>query len=78
MPHSQLLHIVIGGELKDVRETEFRDLAAIDFVGAFPNYEEAYKAWKAKAQATVDNALMRYFIIHAHRLLDPETDDHKH
>lgn len=78
MPHSQLLHIVIGGELKDVRGTEFRDLGAIDFVGAYPNYEEAYKAWKAKAQATVDNALMRYFIIHAHRLLDPETDDHQH
>ena len=67
----QLLHIVIGGELKDVGGTEFRDLASVELVGAYPNYEEAKRAWRGKAQATVDNALMRYFIIHAHRLLDP-------
>ncbi len=78
MPHSQLLHLVIGGELKDVASIEFRDLEKVDLVGAYPNYEEAHKAWKAKAQSTVDNAHMRYFIIHAHRLLDPETDDHHH
>ncbi len=70
----QLLHLVIGGELKDVNSTEFRDLNKIDLVGAYPNYEQARIAWKAKAQATVDNALMRYFIIHAHRLLDPSKD----
>jgi hypothetical protein len=70
----QLLHIVIGGELKDVGGSEFRDLSKVEFVGAFPNYDEARKAWKAKAQATVDNALMRYFVIHAHRLLDPNQD----
>ncbi len=70
----QLLHIVIGGELKDVRKHEFRDLSKVEFVGAFPNYAAARKAWLAKAQATVDNALMRYFIVHAHKLLDP-TDD---
>jgi hypothetical protein len=70
----QLLHIVIGGELKDVGGSEFRDLSKVEFVGAYPNYEEARKAWKAKAQATVDNALMRYFVIHAHRLLDPDQD----
>ncbi len=70
----QLLHIVIGGELKDLGGTEFRDLRKVDLVGAFGSYEEARKAWKAKAQATVDNALMRYFIIHAHRLLDPSLD----
>ena len=70
----QLLHLVIGGELKDVNSTEFRDLNKIDLVGAYPNYELARAAWKAKAQATVDNALMRYFIIHAHRLLDPSKD----
>ncbi len=70
----QLLHLVIGGELKDVECVEFRDLDAVDFVGAYPNYQEAYKAWKSKAQATVDNAHMRYFIIHAHRLLDPDGD----
>ena len=71
---AQLLHIVIGGELKDVRKAEFRDLKTVEFVGAFPNYAEAQKAWKAKAQASVDNAHMRYFIIHAHKLIDPEHD----
>lgn len=71
---SQLLHLVIGGELRDLETPVFRDLAQVDFVGAFPNYEEARKAWKAKAQATVDNAHMRYFILHAHRLIDPQAD----
>jgi len=76
--HHQLLHLVIGGELKGVGVNEFRDLTRLDYVGAYPSYAEAFVAWKAKAQATVDNALTRYFIIHAHRLLDPETDDHEH
>ena len=70
----QLLHIVIGGELKGVQSQEFRDPSKIEFVGAYPNYAAAHGAWKARAQATVDNALMRYFIIHAHRLLDPAKD----
>jgi hypothetical protein len=74
----QLLHLVIGGELKDLAGAEFRDLAKVDLVGAYPNYDEAYHAWRAKAQATVDNAHMRYFIIHAHRLLDPSTDTDHH
>ena len=74
MPDKQLLHIVIGGELKDVQDVEFRDLSRVEFVGAFPNYAEAHKAWKSKAQSTVDNALMRYFIIHAHKLLSPDAD----
>lgn len=74
MASKQLLHIVIGGELKDVAGSEFRDLSKIEFVGAYPTYEDARRAWKAKAQATVDNALMRYFVIHAHRLLDPTHD----
>jgi myo-inositol-1(or 4)-monophosphatase len=82
MPDRQLLHLVIGGELKDVGGVEFRDLSKIDMVGAYPSYEAAFRAWQAKAQATVDNALMRYFIIHAHRLLDPATgethDEHSH
>ena len=73
-PQIQLLHLVIGGELKDVDSIEFRDLSQIDFVGAFPNYAAAHQAWKAKAQATVDNAHMRYFIVHAHKLLDPDMD----
>ncbi|MEO0549888.1 MAG: inositol monophosphatase family protein [Pseudomonadota bacterium] len=74
----QLLHIVIGGELKDVTGVEFENLSSIDFVGAFPNYKAAYDAWKGAAQRTVDNAEMRYFILHAHKLLDPETGDHHH
>jgi myo-inositol-1(or 4)-monophosphatase len=76
MPDRQLLHLVIGGELKDVEGTEFRDPADVEFVGAYPSYAEARAAWKARAQATVDNAHMRYFIIHAHRLLDPREDGH--
>jgi hypothetical protein len=76
-PH-QLLHLVIGGELKTIGVNEFRDLTRLDYVGAYPSYAEAFVAWKGKAQATVDNALVRYFIIHAHRLLDPETDGHEH
>lgn len=71
MSDKQLLHLVIGGELKDVAGTEFRDLSKVEFVGAFPTYNDAHAAWKAKAQATVDNAHARYFIIHAHKLLDP-------
>jgi myo-inositol-1(or 4)-monophosphatase len=74
----QLLHIVLGGELQDVKGTAFRDPSKVELVGAYPNYAEAYKAWKSKAQATVDNAHMRYFIIHAHRLLDPDGADHDH
>ncbi len=77
VPDRQLLHIVIGGELKSVDSVEFRDLAKVEMVGAYPNYAEAHAAWRARAQATVDNALMRYFIIHAHRLLDPaKPEDH--
>ena len=72
----QLLHLVIGGEMKQIGKVEFKDLSTIDFVGAFPNYRAAFDAWKAAAQRTVDNAQMRYFILHAHRLLDPETGRH--
>ncbi len=71
----QLLHIVFGGELKEVGGVEFRDLSKIDFVGAFPDYESAHRAWKSRAQSTVDNALMRYVIVHAHRLLNPSLED---
>jgi hypothetical protein len=80
MSDKQLLHLVIGGELNSLEgKPEFRDLTKVDLVGAFPSYEDAVRAWRAKAQETVDNALMRYFIIHAHRLLDPDArDDHEH
>jgi hypothetical protein len=70
----QLLHLVFGGELADLQKVEFKDLDKLDIVGIYPNYAAAYAAWKAKAQQTVDNALMRYFIVHMHRLLDPTTD----
>lgn len=73
---TQLLHLVIGGELSDVSGVTFADLSAVHFVGAFGSYRSAYDAWKAAAQQTVDNARMRYFILHAHRLLDPETGRH--
>jgi len=72
----QLLHLVFGGELTDLESVEFRDLGTLDIVGIYPNYASAYAAWKAKAQQTVDNAHMRYFIVHLHRLLDPQTDRH--
>lgn len=69
--NKQLLHLVFGGELTHLGGTEFRDPSALDLVGVFPDYESARVAWKAKAQASVDNAHMRYFIVHLHRLLDP-------
>ena len=68
----QLLHLVFGGELVDLDRTEFKDVSALDIVGVYPNYASAYAAWKAKAQQTVDNAQIRYFIVHLHRLLDPD------
>jgi hypothetical protein len=72
-PMKQLLHLVFGGELANVASKEFKNLDKLDIVGIYPNYASAYAAWKAKAQGTVDNAEMRYFIVHLHRLLDPET-----
>ncbi len=71
-PAKQLLHLVFGGELKSLTSTEFVNTDGLDLVGIYPNYAEAYKAWKAAAQRTVDNAHVRYFIVHMHRLLDPE------
>ena len=74
MDDKQLLHLVFGGELDNLEECKFRDLNALDIVGVFPDYASAEKAWRAKAQATVDNAHMRYFIVHMHKLLDPDGD----
>jgi hypothetical protein len=68
----QLLHLVFGGELTRLSGAEFRNLDELDIVGIYPDYKSAEVAWKAKAQQTVDNAHMRYFIVHLHRLLDPE------
>jgi hypothetical protein len=73
----QLPHLVFGGELTDLDRVEFKDLDKVDIVGIFPNYASAYAVWKAKAQASVDNAHMRYFIVHLHRLLDPDEAAHR-
>jgi hypothetical protein len=70
----QLLHLVFGGELSSPDTIEFKDLSRLDIVGMYPNYREALAAWRAKAQATVDNAHMRYFVVHIHRLMEPEDD----
>lgn len=72
-PENPLLHLVFGGVLRDVENTVFDDVASLDIVGIFPDYATAYDAWKAKAQATVDRADIRYFIVHLHRFLNPET-----
>ena len=71
-PQKQLLHLVIGGELSDISGVTFANLDQVDIVGVYPNYAKAYDVWKQKAQQTVDNAQTRYFIVHLHRLLDPE------
>ena len=69
----QLLHLVFGGELVSLESNQFRNLDELDIIGIYPSYAEAHKAWKAAAQKSVDNAQMRYFIVHMHRLLDPST-----
>ena len=77
MPDSapqQLLHLVIGGELLDLEHNTFKNLDDVEIVGLYPNYASAHIAWRAKAQSTVDNAQMRYFIVHLHRLLDPNQE----
>lgn len=68
----QILHLVFGGELTALDSVEFRDLSDVQFVGLYPNFAKAREAWKAAAQSTVDNAHMRYFVVHLHRLLQPE------
>jgi hypothetical protein len=73
-PHEQLLHLVFGGELKHGKTDEFKDPSKLHVVGIYPSYAEALKAWTAVARATIDDASVRYFIVHLHRLLHP--DDH--
>jgi hypothetical protein len=70
----QLLHLVFGGELSSPDDITFKDLSRLDIVGMYPNYKEALAVWRAKAQATVDNAHMRYFVVHIHRLMEPEAE----
>jgi hypothetical protein len=69
--NAQLIHLVFGGELDDITGLTFKDLTKLDVVGFFPNYDEAYRAWLGKARETIDNAQMRYFIVHLHKILDP-------
>ena len=71
----QLLHLVFGGELVSPDSIEFKDLTKLDIVGIYPNFAEARRAWAAKAQGTVDNAQMRYFVVHIHRLMEPDLSD---
>jgi hypothetical protein len=68
----QLLHLVFGGELKSLETHEFRDVSKLDIVGLFPDYASAEKAWRAKAHQTVDSAQTRYYIVHLHRLIEPD------
>ncbi len=70
----QLLHLVFGGELETLDGVSFRDPGKLDIVGVYPDNDSALAAWKAKAHSTVDNAHMRYFVVHLHRLLDPDHD----
>lgn len=74
MAGTQKLHMVVGGELEDLKSITFRDLSALDIVGIYGSYEEAVNAWKSKAQSTVDNAHMRYFVFNLHKLIDLDID----
>lgn len=74
-PQKQLLHLVLGGELESIEGITFKDLSKVELVGVYPNYASAYAVWKHKAQQTVDNAEMRYFVVHLHRLLEPDEDN---
>jgi Domain of unknown function (DUF4170) len=71
----QLLHLVFGGELVSPGAVEFKDLSKLHVVGIYPSYKAAHAAWRAAAQASVDNAQMRYFVVHIHRLLEPEAGE---
>ncbi|MBN9534200.1 MAG: DUF4170 domain-containing protein [Alphaproteobacteria bacterium] len=70
----QLLHLVFGGTLKATDSLEFQDLSKLDIVGIFPDYKSAYDAWRGAAQASVDNAHMRYFVVHIHKLMEPDIE----
>ena len=74
-PKKQLLHLVYGGRLKDTTDVEFEKVEDLDIVGIFPDDASAHDAWRGKAQATIDEADMRYFVVHMHRLMDPETGE---
>tara|TARA_Y100001970_G_C14060994_1_gene764147 strand:+ start:846 stop:1073 length:228 start_codon:yes stop_codon:yes gene_type:complete len=68
-----LLHLVFGGEVKDPQGLHFNDIESLDIIGIFPNYDAAFKAWRAASQKDVDNAQMKYVVVHLHKLLEPDT-----
>jgi hypothetical protein len=74
-PSEQLLHLVFGGELKPGKATEFADPSKLHVVGIYPSYAEALKAWTSVARATIDDASIRYVVVHLHRLLHPDHKD---
>jgi hypothetical protein len=78
VPNKQLLHLVFGGQLVRPDATEFVDPSKLHIVGIFPSYAEAYSAWRGASAATIDDAHMRYFIVHMHRFLDPNVEPHGH
>jgi hypothetical protein len=69
------MHLVFGGRVKDPRTLDFEDLSKVEVVGFYPDYGSAEKAWRAASQRTVDDAEMRYVIVHLHRLLNPDAND---
>ncbi|WP_019222271.1 DUF4170 domain-containing protein [Bartonella rattaustraliani] len=71
----QFLHLVFGGELKNLKSNQFKNINDLDVVGIFPDYQSAQEAWQAKAQSSVDNALQRYYIINLQQFLDTEMDE---
>ncbi|MHA1559163.1 MAG: DUF4170 domain-containing protein [Alphaproteobacteria bacterium] len=73
-PPNQLPHLVFGGRLKSLATNEFADLDDLDIVGIYPNYQLAYDAWRGHAQRTVDDAMTRYYIVHLHRLMEPDLE----
>ena len=66
------MHLVFGGRVKDPRTLDFEDLSKLEVVGIFPDLASAEKAWRAAAQRTVDDAEMRFVVVHLHRLLEPD------
>ncbi|GAB4143553.1 MAG: DUF4170 domain-containing protein [Sphingomonadales bacterium] len=75
MSDKPLLHLVFGGRVKDPRGLDFEDVGDLDIVGIFPSFQEARAAWQANAQRTVDDANMKYVVVHLHRLLEPDLDE---
>ena len=73
-PETHRLHLVMGGRVRDPQGLDFVDLEQVDLVGIFPDYESAEDAWRGHAQRTVDDAEMKYVVVHLHRLLEPEVE----